>query len=145
MDNLFTRLYSTKAHVQRKHSSNDNHAFVFVIMAGIGANSPLQLNHQKIKTVLEYRTINIVTYHNRDHIYGYNEERSSLDKDLDPYKLVAALVDNPRNFKHEQTQSGVNSVAYETRFTCSIGEFKPENVHERGHISYIKILSLRSK
>ena len=49
-------------------------------MAGNGANSPLQLNDRKIKMALEYRSINMTTYHNRDHIYGYNEERSSLDE-----------------------------------------------------------------
>ena len=108
-------------------------------MAGIGAVSLLQLNHRIIKKALEYRTINIVTYHNRQHIYGSNEEWSCLDKDVDLYKLVAALVNNPRNFEHEQTHLGANSVAYETRFTHSIGKFKPKDIHERGHICYMKI------
>ena len=31
---------------------------------------------------------------------------------MGPYKLVSALVSNPRNFNNVQTQSGVNSEEY---------------------------------
>ena len=129
----------TEAHAHRKHSSKENDAFVFPIMAGIGAVSPLQLHHQKIKKALEYRQIYTVTYHNKPHISGGDEEKSCLDQDVDPYKIVAALINYPRHFEHKQTHSGVNSVTYETWFSKNIGTCQPEDANDRGHIVYIKI------
>ena len=108
-------------------------------MAGIRAVSPLQLNHHKIKNALDYGQIYIVTFHNRPHIFGGDDEKSCLDQDMDPYKLVAALVHIPRHLEHEQTHSGVTSVAYETWFSKSIVTCQPEDVDKRGHIVYIKI------
>ena len=71
--------------------------------------------------------------------FGGNEEKSFLDQDVDPCKLVAALIKYPTNFEHKQIISGVNSVAYETEFSRTIGTCQPDDADNRGHIVYIKI------
>ena len=71
--------------------------------------------------------------------FDINQDKSFLNNDIDPCKLVAALIKYPKNFQHQLTISGVNSVAYESEFSRTIGTCQPEDAEERGHIVYIKI------
>ena len=80
-------------------------------MAGIsGRVSTLKDIDQKIKSALYYRRVYIVNYHNRPHNFGVwlhdTRGNSFVDKDIDPIKLVAAIVECPRNCLHEVTTAG---------------------------------------
>ena len=112
-------------------------------MAGIRGISPLKLIHQKIEKTLHFNRIYIVNYHTRTHIFGSlhadTKGKCYIDKHIDPVKLVASLIKYPRNCKHEETHSGVQSVSYENEFTSTIGTSQESDADERGHIIFIKI------
>ena len=112
-------------------------------MAGIGGLSPLRLFHQSIERALKSDKIYIVNYHAREHIFGElfddTKGKSYLDFQIDPCKLVAALIKYPRHCQYEQTASGVHSVSYENAFSTTIGTCQPTDPDDRGHIVFIKI------
>ena len=83
------------------------------------------------------RTGRLVTVHNRDHFFDQNQECSCIDKDIDVYKLVAAVVHHPKNSRHLQTSNSVNSFGFETEFNHSIGKYHEHK--RRGHHVYIHI------
>ena len=116
-------------------------------MAGIGRISPLKLIQQKIEKAFHFNRIYIVNYHTRTHIFGSLHDDTKgkcyLDKHTDPCKLVASLIKYPRNCKHKQTHSGVQSVSYENEFTSTIGTCQESDTDERGHIVFIKIAKER--
>ena len=84
-----------------------------------------------------------MNFHAREHIFGDllddTKGKSHLDFEIDPCKVVASLIKNPRHCQHEQTASGVHSVSYENAFNGSIGTCKDTDPHDRGHIVFIKI------
>ena len=113
-------------------------------MAGIsGGVSTLKDINQKIKSALYYRTVNIVNFHNRRHNFGAwlddTRGKSFVDKDIDPLKLVAAIVKCPRNCLHEVTTSGVHSVSYESQFTSTVRTCQELDPQTKGKIVFIKI------
>ena len=85
----------------------------------------------------------IVNYHVREHIFGElfddTKGKSYLDFQIDPCKLVAALIKYPRHCQHEQTASSVHSVSYENAFSATIGTCQPTDRDNRGHIVFKKI------
>ena len=112
-------------------------------MAGIRGLSPLRLFHQSIEAALEYNKLYIVNFHVREHIFGDllddTKGKSHLDFEIDPCKVVASLIKNPRHCRHKQTASGVHSVSYENTFNRSVGTCKDTDPHDLGHIVFIKI------
>ena len=113
-------------------------------MVGIsGGVSTLQDIDQKIKSALYYRRVYIVNLHNRRHNFGAwlhdTQGKSFLDKDTDPLKLVAVIVECPRNFQHEVTTSGVYSVSYESQFTSTVGTCQESDPQTKGKIVFINI------
>ena len=131
-------------HVHRKSSIIGNDPFLFLfIMAGIGGLSPLRLFHQSIESALTNDKIYIVNYHMREHIFGDlfddTKGKSHLDFEIDPCKVVAALIKYPRHCQREQTASNVHSVSYENAFNTSIGTCQATDPDDRGHIVFIKI------
>ena len=117
---------------------------LFFQMAGIsGGVSTLKDIDQKIKSALYYRTVNIVNFRNRRHNFGAwlddTRGKSFVDKDIDPLKLVAAIVKCPRNCLHEVTTSGVHSVSYESQFTSTVGICQESDPQTKGKIVFIKI------
>ena len=112
-------------------------------MAGIsGRVSTLKDIDQKIKSALYYRRVYIVNYHNRPHNFGVwlhdTRENSFVDKDIDPIKLVAVIVECPRNCLHEVTTAGVHSVSYESQFTSTVGTCQESDPQTKGKIVFIK-------
>ena len=115
---------TSKVHAHRKHSIQDDVLFFQIAGTSRGV-STLQDINQKIKLALYYRKVYIVNFHNRPHNFGawFDDTlgKSFLDKDIDPLKLVAVIVECPRNCQHEVTTSGVHSVSYESQFTSTVG------------------------
>ena len=66
-----------------------------------------------------------------------------MDKDIDPIKLVAAIVECPRNCLHKVTTAGVHSVSYESQFTSTVGTCQESDPQTKGKIVFIKIQSER--
>ena len=133
---------TSKAHAHRKRSIQDDILF-FQIAGTSGGVSTLQDIDQKIKLALYYRRVYIVNFDNRPHNFGAwlddTRGKSLRDKDIDPLKLVAAIVKCPRNCQHEVTTSGVHSVSYESQFSSTVGTCQESDPQTKGKIVFIKI------
>ena len=62
-----------------------------------------------------------------------------MDKDIDLIKLVAAIVECPRNCVHEVTTAGVHSVSYESQFTSTVGTCQESDPQTKGKIVFLQI------
>ena len=106
---------------------------------GTGQLTPFEVAQNNIENALNNQKIYIMMPHNRPHFSGGDPDRSVVNANVDPIKVVAGIIKFFENTFYKFETIRIYSIEYEAEFDAAIGKLFDTPGSATGHFLRIRV------